>query len=163
MLCPYCGQNNDKVIDSRATDEGRSIRRRRECLACKKRFTTRENIESSVRLQVVKKDGLRVPYDRRKILAGLEKACYKRPISAEILEQFVEEVEEELFQSHDKEVAAAEIGRAIVERLKDLDHVAYVRFASVYKQFRDLDDFLDEVRNVLESTPPDSPDQGRLF
>ena len=163
MLCPYCGQNNDKVIDSRATDEGRSIRRRRECLACKKRFTTRENTESSVRLQVVKKDGLRVPYDRRKILAGLEKACYKRPISAEILEQFVEEVEEELFQSHDKEVAAAEIGRAIVERLKDLDHVAYVRFASVYKQFRDLDDFLDEVRNVLESTPPDSPDQGRLF
>ena len=163
MLCPYCGQNNDKVIDSRATDEGRSIRRRRECLACKRRFTTREHTESSVRLQVVKKDGLRVPYDRRKILTGLEKACYKRPISAETLEQLVEEVEEEMFRSHDKEVAAAEIGRAIAERLKDLDHVAYVRFASVYKQFRDLDDFLDEVRDVLESAPPDSPDQGRLF
>lgn len=163
MQCPYCGQSKDKVIDSRATDEGRAIRRRRECLACKRRFTTYEHVETAVRLQVVKKDGSRVPYDRSKILFGLEKACYKRPVSTEDRERLVEQVEEALFRGHDKEVEAAEIGRSLAERLKGLDQVAYVRFASVYKQFRDLDDFLDEVRDVLETAPADTPDQGRLF
>ncbi len=163
MRCPYCGENNDKVIDSRATDEGRAIRRRRQCEICDKRFTTRELVESQVRLHVVKKDGARVPFDRRKLMLGLEKACYKRPVSAENLEQLIDQVEEELLSRHERDIAAAEIGRVLSEQLKGLDQVAYVRFASVYKQFRDLDDFLDEVRGVLASAPPDSPQQGRLF
>jgi len=163
MRCPYCGENNDKVIDSRATDEGRAIRRRRQCEICDKRFTTRELVESQVRLHVVKKDGARVPFDRRKLMLGLEKACYKRPVSAEKLEQLIDQVEEELLSRHERDIAAAEIGRVLSEQLKGLDQVAYVRFASVYKQFRDLDDFLDEVRDVLASAPPDSPQQGRLF
>lgn len=163
MRCPYCGANKDKVIDSRAADGGRVIRRRRQCQGCDRRFTTFEQVESNIRLQVVKKDGTRVPYDRRKMLSGLEKACYKRPISTSQLEQIVDQVEEHVFRTHDREVDAAEIGQAIAERLKGLDQVAYVRFASVYKQFRDLDDFLDEVRDVLESMPGDSPEQGQLF
>lgn len=163
MRCPFCGANNDKVVDSRATDECRAIRRRRECLGCRKRFTTYENIEANARMQVIKKDGTRVPYERRKILAGLEKACYKRPMSAEVLDQLVDRVEEQLMREHDKEIEADEIGRVIAGGLKELDQVAYVRFASVYKQFRDLDDFLDEVREVLESGPGDAPEQGQLF
>ena len=163
MRCPYCGTNDNKVIDSRAADEGRVIRRRRECLGCHTRFTTYEKPESTVRMQVIKKDGTRVPYLRDKIISGLEKACYKRPVSAEMIEQLVDQVEEELFGTHDREIEADEIGREISVRLKTLDQVAYVRFASVYKQFRDLDDFLDEVREVLESTTPDRPEQGQLF
>ena len=163
MHCPFCGSNDDKVIDSRATDAGRVIRRRRECQACSKRFTTREHIEATTRMTVIKRDGSRVPYDRQKLLSGLEKSCYKRPVGAEVLVQVAEEVEEDLFRRFDREVDAVEIGRALSERLKGLDHVAYVRFASVYKQFRDLDDFLDEVREVLETTDPDSPEQGVLF
>lgn len=163
MHCPFCGANNDKVIDSRASDEGRAIRRRRHCHNCRKRFTTREHVEPIVRIQVVKKDGSRVPYDRRKLVSGLEKACYKRPVSVQALEEIVDDVEEELFNRSERELAAADIGRAVAERLKEVDQVAYVRFASVYKQFRDLDDFLDEVREVLESSPQDFPQQGRLF
>ena len=150
-------------MDSRATDGGASIRRRRECLACKKRFTTYEHIEPTTHLTVVKKDGTRVPYNREKVLGGLQKACYKRPISAEIMLKLVEDLEEDLFRRHDREVEAMEIGRAVADRLKQIDQIAYVRFASVYKQFRDLDDFLDEVRDVLESTDIDLPDQGKLF
>ncbi len=164
MRCPFCGQDRDKVIDSRATDGGEAIRRRRQCLACGRRYTTRELIEENSRLVVIKKDGTRVPYDRQKVLAGVQKACYKRPVSAEALQQLVEGVEEELFRKHDREVESVEIGRAIADRLKTTDQVAYVRFASVYKQFRDLDDLLDEVREVLESTnQPDPPEQGKLF
>lgn len=164
MQCPYCGVNRDRVIDSRATEAGRAIRRRRQCEACGKRFTTYEHVEEQVRLSVIKKDGTRVPFDRQKILTGLQKACYKRPISAEAMAGIVDEVEEELFRRSEREVEAIEIGRAVADRLKRIDQVAYVRFASVYKQFRDLDDLLDEVRDVLQSAPPpDSPDQGRLF
>lgn len=163
MRCPFCGDNNDKVIDSRAADTGRVIRRRRECLACRKRFTTYEHIEPSPRLSVVKKDGTRVPYDRLKMQGGLEKACYKRPVSAEIMQQIVDEVEEEIFRRDEREIDAIAIGRAVAERLKGIDQVAYVRFASVYKQFRDLDDMLDEVRELLESAQPEPPGQGRLF
>jgi len=163
MRCPFCGDNNDKVIDSRAADTGRVIRRRRECLACRKRFTTYEHIEPSPRLSVVKKDGTRVPYDRLKIQGGLEKACYKRPVSAELMQQIVDEVEEEIFRRDEREIDAIAIGRAVAERLKGIDQVAYVRFASVYKQFRDLDDMLDEVRELLESAQPEPPGQGRLF
>jgi transcriptional repressor NrdR len=163
MRCPYCGQDDDKVIDSRATDGGKAIRRRRVCLKCDKRFTTYEHIEERARLMVIKKDGTRVPYDREKIVNGLEKACYKRPVSSEQMQKLVDEVEEQLFRQHDREVQALDIGQAISERLKRLDQVAYVRFASVYKQFRDLDDLLEEVREVLESGATEGPNQGRLF
>lgn len=164
MICPYCEANDDKVIDSRATDGGRSIRRRRECVKCGKRFTTYENIEQTNKLAVVKKDGSRVPFDREKVLEGLRKACYKRPVSATQLGQLVDEVEEELMRKFDKEVAAIEIGRAVIDKLKHLDRVAYVRYASVYKSFRDIDDLLDEVREMVETTDPPQPkEQGRLF
>ena len=163
MRCPYCHKDDDKVIDSRSAEEGRVVRRRRHCQTCGKRFTTHERIEESPRLAVVKRDGTRVPYDRKKMVVGLEKACYKRPVSAEVIADLVNEVEEQLFSQHDKEIPAVEIGRALVERLKKIDQVAYVRFASVYKQFRDLDDFIEEVRAVLESDQADPTDQERLF
>jgi len=163
MKCPYCDANKDKVIDSRASEGGAAIRRRRECLVCSKRFTTYEHIEQKPRLTVIKKDGTRVPYDREKLLGGLQKACYKRPISAEQLNQAVDDVEEAIFRRFDREVAAMEIGRTLAERLKQLDQVAYVRFASVYKQFRDLDDLLEEVRDVIESSDNPPPGQGMLF
>jgi len=163
MRCPYCQENRDKVIDSRGTDDGRVIRRRRECVACGKRFTTYEHIEANHRLWVIKKDGTRVPYDRQKLLGGLQKACYKRPVSVQDVEGLVEEVEEEIFRRHEREVESAQIGRELVDRLKHLDQVAYVRFASVYKQFRDLDDLLEEVRDVLDADKKDSPHQGKLF
>jgi len=163
MRCPYCNEDKDKVIDSRSTEEGRAIRRRRECVKCGKRFTTYEYVEERSRRSVIKKDGSRVPYDRTKILSGLEKACYKRPVSAETQSKLIEEVEEELFGKYEKEIEAIEIGRAVADRLKRIDQVAYVRFASVYKQFRDLDDFLEEVREVLDAGGPDAPDQGFLF
>ena len=138
-------------------------RRRRQCLGCKKRFTTYEHIEENTRLAVIKKDGTRVPYDRSKILSGVEKACYKRPVTAEQMTRLVDEVEEELFRTHEREVEAVEIGRAVAERLKSVDQVAYVRFASVYKQFRDIEDLLEEVRDMIESGHIDSPSQGKLF
>ncbi len=163
MRCPYCDADHDRVIDSRATDAGQAIRRRRECLSCGKRFTTYEHVEMATKLVVIKKDGSRVPFDRNKILAGLEKACYKRPVSAEAMVKIVDEVEEELMRRNEREVPALDIGRETADRLKRVDQVAYVRFASVYKQFRDLDDFLDEVRDVLETAQPEEPNQGKLF
>ncbi len=164
MRCPYCHDDNDKVIDSRATDGGKAIRRRRECVACGKRFTTYEHVERNNRIMVIKKDDSRVPYDRQKVLGGLEKACYKRPIAAATLEKMVDEIEEKLFQSGRREVAAIDIGRMVAERLKRLDPVAYIRFASVYMQLRNLDDLMDEAREVQQQvTPPIGPDQGQLF
>ena len=164
MRCPYCHDDNDKVIDSRATDGGKAIRRRRECLACGKRFTTYEHLERHSRIMVVKKDDSRVPYDRQKVLAGLEKACYKRPVAAETLEKMVDEIEEKLFQAGRREVAAIDIGRMVAERLKRLDPVAYIRFASVYMQLRNLDDLMQEAREVQQQVPPPTgPHQGQLF
>ncbi len=163
MKCPYCSADDDRVLDSRATDAGKAIRRRRECLSCKKRFTTYEHVEANVRLAVIKKDGTRVPYDRDKMLKGLQMACYKRPVTAEAMQQLIDEVEEDLFRRFDRELESVEIGKLIAERLKALDQVAYVRFASVYKHFRDLDDLLEEVRDVLQNTDQDRPEQGRLF
>lgn len=164
MRCPFCQADTDKVIDSREADEGRVVRRRRQCLSCGKRYTTYEHIEARRRLSVIKRDGSRVPYERGKMLTGLELACFKRPLTSQQLNQLVDEVEEQIFKRFDRDVASAEIGRLISEKLKRLDHVAYVRFASVYKQFRDLDDLLDEVRDVLQATePPDAQSQGRLF
>lgn len=163
MRCPYCHDDNDKVIDSRGADGGRVVRRRRQCLACNKRFTTYENIEATTRMTVVKKDGTRTPYNREKLLDGLQKACYKRPVPIERLELLVNEVEEELFRKHDRELQSIDIGRALAERLKHVDQVAYVRFASVYYQFGSVSDLLDEMRDLLESTQIEQPEQGRLF
>ena len=163
MRCPYCGQDQDKVIDSRTTDGGDAIRRRRECLACNKRFTTYEHVEQSLRLTIIKRDGTRVPFDRQKIVAGVEKACYKRPISAEKIAALVAEVEEEAYRLGQRELPSVEIGKFVAQRLKRLDQVAYVRFASVYKQFRDLDDLLEDVRDMLNTTPDNDPGQGKLF
>lgn len=164
MRCPYCHEQNDKVIDSRASEGGVSIRRRRQCLACNRRFTTYEHVETANRLAVIKKDGSRVPFDRDKILAGLQKACYKRPVSAEQINRIVDEVEEQMLRTHEKEVQAIAIGRVVMEKLKGLDQVAYVRYASVYKSFRDIDDLLNEVRDMIDTTSPDDPaNQGKLF
>ena len=162
MRCPFCEADDDKVIDSRANDVSNTIRRRRECLKCGRRFTTYERIEETIRLMVIKKDGSRVPYDRRKLLRGLQQACYKRPVPAEKIEKLVEAIEEELHRRFDREVNSRDVGQIVSDHLKGLDQVAYVRFASVYKQFRDLDELLDEVRDVM-NRPPEVQDQGKLF
>ncbi len=164
MRCPFCEINDDRVIDSRETDGGKVIRRRRQCKSCQKRWTTRESLDENVRLAVIKRDGSRVPYDRQKILGGLHKACYKRPVAADILVQIVDEVEEHLFQRGDKEVEAIDIGRLVIESLKRIDHVAFLRFASVYMKISNIDDLLDEIQEVRQTAPPpEEPDQGQLF
>jgi len=165
MRCPFCDADKEslKVIDSRACEGGRAIRRRRECLQCTKRFTTYERIEDQIKLTVVKKDGSRVPWDRTKIMSGLERACYKRPVEAVVMQRIVEEVEDEIFRSHDKEVPSMEIGRMASDRLRRVDQVAYVRFASVYRQFKTLEDLVDEAKAVIDAQRYEVPGQGRLF
>ena len=162
MQCPFCGQDNDKVIDSRSSEGGRVVRRRRHCLACERRFTTYERVEETVRLSVVKKDGSREPYSREKMIAGLEKSCYKRPISGEQLRQIVDSAEEEIFRTFDKEVPARFLGDALAGRLRDVDKIAYVRFASVYREFDDVGELISEAQDAKE-TPTVGPDQGALF
>lgn len=163
MRCPFCNADNDKVIDSRGSDGARCIRRRRECLECSRRFTTYERVEDKIRLAVIKRDGTRVPYDRRKLLEGLKAAAYKRPISAERIEQIVDEVEEYLSVTFDKEVSSEVIGERTAEVLRRVDKVAYVRFASVYRQFEDVGEFIEEARDVLERSATDIPGQQSLF
>lgn len=148
MHCPFCGCLDSKVIDSRASEEGNAIRRRRECLACQKRFTTYERVEETP-LIVIKKDGRREPFDRAKVLNGLVKACEKRPVSYATLEKLVNTVERELRNRMEQEVASSVVGELIMEGLKDIDEVAYVRFASVYRQFKDLGDLMRELQNLL--------------
>ena len=148
MRCPYCNFPESKVIDSRPTDESNSIRRRRECLSCGKRFTTYETVES-VPLVVVKKDGSRQAFDRNKILNGLVKACEKRPVSMEVLEKNVSEIEQKLLNSMDREVPSERVGELVMDALKEVDQVAYVRFASVYRQFKDIDSFMAELNKLL--------------
>jgi len=148
MKCPYCGKGRDKVIDSRLSSDGRSIRRRRNCLKCKRRFTTYEYIEE-VPLMVIKKDGRREPFDRKKILSGVIKACEKRPISMGKLEDMVEQIERHIQKSFEKEVEAKEIGEVVMTKLAELDEVAYVRFASVYRQFKDIKQFMKELKQLL--------------
>jgi transcriptional repressor NrdR len=156
--------NDDKVIDSREVDAGASIRRRRECKACQKRFTTYENIETHTRLTVIKRDGNRVPFSREKLSGGLMKSAYKRPISAETIENAVDEIEAELFKRGVREVESTDIGRLCIEKLKRLDQVAYVRFASVYMKIGNIDDLLEEMQEIKDTEPPPtSPDQGSLF
>src|SRR5438045_83599 len=165
MHCPFCDADKErlKVIDSRTCEGGRAIRRRRECNDCTKRFTTYERIEQPIRLMVVKKDGRRVPWDKAKILAGLERACFKRPVPESELLRIADEVEDEVFNSHDREVQTAVVGQLVTDRLRRLDQVAYVRFASVYRQFKTLEELVDEARAVIDARHYDVPGQGRLF
>lgn len=149
MKCPYCAYLESKVVDSRPADEGASIRRRRECLSCHKRFTTYETMES-LPLMVVKKDGSRQSFDRSKVLGGLIRACEKRPVSYQTLENLVIEIEQVLQNQMDREISSAQIGELVMERLKKVDEVAYVRFASVYRQFKDINTFMTELNKLLE-------------
>lgn len=148
MKCPYCGYQESKVVDSRHSDDGASIRRRRECLACQKRFTTYETVES-LPMVVIKKDNSRQTFDRNKILGGMVKACEKRPVTMASLEQAVDEIEQIIQNSLDREVSTVHIGELVMERLKPLDEVAYVRFASVYRQFKDINSFMQELNKIL--------------
>ncbi|KPJ63398.1 MAG: hypothetical protein AMS15_00485 [Planctomycetes bacterium DG_23] len=151
MLCPFCKADNDKVVDSRSAAGGAMIRRRRECLQCSRRYTTYEQVEEAP-LKVVKKDGRREPFDRRKILAGINKACEKRPISTGIQEELVDEIEKEIFGVFDREVTSKFIGELVMKHLRNLDQVAYVRFASVYREFKDVSEFLEELQPMLKRT-----------
>lgn len=149
MRCPYCSHPESKVIDSRPAEEGSSIRRRRECLSCKKRFTTYETMEC-LPLVVVKKDGSRQSFDRNKVMAGLIRACEKRPVPYSTLEAMVSEIEQVLQNKMEREISSAEIGELVMERLKQIDDVSYVRFASVYRQFKDINTFISELSKLLE-------------
>ena len=161
MKCPYCKENKDKVIDSRSGEAGRLIRRRRQCLACKRRFTTYEKVGESFKLSVIKKDNSRVPYDREKVIVGLQKACYKRPVSAEQIQQMADRIEEDIFRHSDKEVNAKFIGESAMKHLRAVDKVAYIRFASVYRQFDDAGDLLEEVTQAISQQ--NDPSQPKLF
>ena len=149
MKCPYCGDQKSKVVDSRHSEDGQSIRRRRECLSCQKRFTTYETVES-LPMVVIKRDNSRQSFDRNKILNGMLRACEKRPVAMADLELAVDEIEQSLQNSLDREVSTSQIGELVMERLKPLDEVAYVRFASVYRQFKDINSFMRELNKILE-------------
>ena len=151
MMCPFCRHDETKVIDSR-TSQDFAIRRRRECLRCERRFTTYEKIEESP-LKVIKKDGSRVPFEREKIRAGLEKACYKRPIAADAIEQIIADIEADLYENYEREVPSRAIGEKVMDALRNIDHVAFVRFASVYREFQDVNDFVEELEPILRGMP----------
>ena len=152
MKCPFCGLTEDRVVDSRESRNGLTIRRRRECLDCGRRFTSYERIEDIPYL-VVKNDGSRVEFDRSKLLAGLHKACEKRPVPAKSLDEIVDDVERMLHEREDREISTQEIGTFVMEHLKALDQVAYVRFASVYRKFEDIDAFMEELKQLLRHRP----------
>jgi transcriptional repressor NrdR len=145
MRCPKCSCQDDKVVDSRSVREGAGVRRRRECLNCQYRFTTHEGI-IHVELKIVKKDNIREDFDKEKLRRGIENACYKRPIDAETIDQMLEDICNSIHEKHDKEVSSAEVGNHVMGALKKVDHVAYVRFASVYRKFKDVDEFIEEIR-----------------
>lgn len=149
MKCPFCYKENTKVIDSRPAEESNSIRRRRQCDECGRRFTTYEKIES-IPLIVIKKDNNREPYDRQKIEMGIIRSCHKRPVSVEKIGKFVDEIENLIFNMEEKEISSSRIGEIVMDRLKDFDSVAYVRFASVYREFKDVNTFMDELKKLLE-------------
>ena len=148
MKCPYCGKDNTRVIDSRPAEDNSSIRRRRQCVVCGKRFTTYEKLET-MPLMVIKKDQTREPYDRSKIEAGVVHSCHKRPVSIQQINQMIDEIENQIFTIEDREVESSEIGELVMQKLKQLDEVAYVRFASVYRQFKDIDTFMQELTKLL--------------
>jgi len=149
MRCPFCAAIEDKVVDTRPSDGEQVIRRRRECLTCGRRFTTYERVDEILPL-VVKKDGRREPFDRAKILSGLKKACSKRPVAVEVMERAVDQIERELEEAGEKEIPSSRIGDAVMAALRDIDEVAYVRFASVYRSFRDADELMDEIKSLRE-------------
>lgn len=151
MKCPFCGSDNTRVIDSRPADDNNSIRRRRMCDTCGKRFTTYEKVET-IPLIVIKKDMGREQYDRSKIEAGVLRACHKRPVSAQQITGLVDEVETEIFAHEEKEIPSTEIGELVMDKIKDIDAVAYVRFASVYREFKDVNTFMDELKRMLDDT-----------
>jgi len=163
VICPYCRVNDDRVIDSRTTDGGNAVRRRRVCNACGKRFTTYERIDTGARMMVVKRDGSRQAFDSARIRLGIQAACAKRPVPAAAIQAIVDEVEETLYREFDREIPSKRIGQAIMDRLRKLDQVAYVRFASVYKEFKDLDDMLEEVKDTKQKADADIPGQADLF
>lgn len=149
MKCPFCSHIEDKVVDSREAKEGDAIRRRRECLKCRRRFTTYEHIEDVLPV-VVKKDGRREVFDRNKILGGLKKACEKRPVAMDVLEEIVSRIEKKAQESGEKEIPSSMIGSEVMRELQNLDEVAYVRFASVYREFKDINEFMDELKDLLK-------------
>lgn len=150
MKCPFCGQENTRVIDSRPADDNNSIRRRRQCDSCSKRFTTYEKVEA-IPLVVIKKDFNREPYDRSKIESGVFRSCHKRPISVDQINALVDEVENAIFNLEEKEIPSNKIGEILMDKLKDLDPVAYVRFASVYREFKDVNTFMNELKKILDN------------
>lgn len=154
MKCPFCKEDRDKVIDSRSSDAGRVIRRRRQCLVCKRRFTTYERAGEGFKLYVIKKDKSRVPYERDKIVSGLQKACHKRPVSPEQIQQIADKVEEDILRKFDKEVASVFIGQSVMKHLRTVDKVAYIRFASVYRDFKDAGELIEEVSRVIHNAEP---------
>ena len=162
MRCPFCNADNDKVIDTRASEAGKVIRRRRQCNQCSRRFTTYERAEDTARLTVIKRDGRRVPYDRDRILSGVQKACYKRPIEAAVLDKLVDEVDKEIFEMADREITSTHIGQLVAQKLRKIDQVAYVRFASVYHKFSDVGEFVEEVRNI-QGLASEAAGQQKLF
>ena len=149
MRCPFCGQDKDRVVDSRSSQDGRSVRRRRECEMCKKRFTTYEYVED-VSLTIIKNDGRREPFDRQKLQRGIELACKKRPVSSEQITAMVDEIQEKFQNLSKPEITSKELGEEVMRELKDLDEVAYVRFASVYHKFKDVSEFMDELKGLLK-------------
>lgn len=149
MKCPFCGEENTRVIDSRPADDNSSIRRRRQCDVCSKRFTTYEKVEA-IPLVVIKKDMIREPYDRSKIESGVFRSCHKRPISVNQINGLVDEVETAIFNLEEKEIPSSRIGSIVMEKLKKFDQVAYVRFASVYREFKDVNTFMDEIKKILD-------------
>lgn len=163
MRCPTCRADSDKVIDSRSTDGAAAIRRRRQCIACGRRFTTKERVEEELRLTVVKADDSRVPYHREKIEEGLERACYKLPVTEEQIGQIVDRVEEDLFRNHDREVTSEQIGLLAARHLRSVNAVAYVRFMSVYRKFSTVQEFVDAIQDVRERGALESPQQRSLF
>jgi len=160
LRCPFCKELEDKVVDSRMSDDGSMIRRRRECGSCGRRFTTVETVKE-LRLRVVKKDGSREPFERNKILGGLVAACYKRPVPLEKLEAITAQIEREVLQNFDREVESRDIGQLAMKSLREVDNVAYVRFASVYRAFKDAGEFLDALRPLLESGGDDGGEEGQ--
>ncbi len=162
MLCPFCNADNDKVIDSRASDAGKSIRRRRECVACGRRFTTYERVEQTARVVVEKRDGSRQPFDRDKIMRGIVSACGKRPISEEIKQRLVDAVDEEVHREFDREVPSHVIGERVMSKLRDIDEVAYIRFASEYYQFKSVNELRKQLE-LLDGRIKDAKTQVKLF
>lgn len=157
MRCPFCSKNNDRVVDSRESRDAVTIRRRRECLDCHRRFTSYEQIED-IAYMIVKSDGRREPWNHNKLMAGLRKACEKRPIPGDALEEVVETIETKLHQREEREIGTREVGEMVMDALRQLDPVAYVRFASVYRRFEDVGAFVDEVRSLLHDAPALGPE-----